>query len=290
MNHLRHPDQHPPRHAQLLTLAQWLGPADWRATLPHAREAHALIWITRGQGRCLLDGQRRGLGVHSAIVIPAGTLFAFDAGTNSFGLVCQVPAHSSILLPDDPMILRIKDPRAQTDLTALLDAMQRDQNDARVFMDEALNAHASLITVWLRRAMIDLPQQRDLAPAATTRLVSAFAALVERDHASGRPMQDYARHLGVTPTHLSRICKQSTGMTAADLLTRRVLYSARDLLESTPLPVNQIAARLGFRSAAYFTRFMQRHTGRPPSELRQPRPRIFDGQKRLSKPVLANRY
>ncbi len=258
------------RHARLKTLAQWAGTAPWRVSLPHARDTHALIWITRGQGRCLLGGRRRGLSVHTAVVIPAHTLFALEPGAQSFGLVCEVPAKSPILMPDDPMVLRIREPRAQAELTNLLETMQRDQNEARAFWDEAMNAHASLITVWLRRMIIEQDDDPMPRETASDRLLSAYAALVERDHASGRSMQDYARRLGVTPTHLTRVCKRAIDMTAADLLTRRVLYAARDLLETTRLPANQIAARLGFRSAAYFSRFIQRHTGKPPSKLRKP--------------------
>ncbi|WP_317054659.1 helix-turn-helix domain-containing protein [Roseovarius rhodophyticola] len=256
------------RHAQLKTLAQWVGGAPWRATLPHSRDTHALIWITRGQGRCLLGGRRRGLSVHSAVIIPAHTLFALEPGAQSFGLVCDIPTKSSILMPDEPMVLRIRDPRAQAELTTLMETMQRDQNEARPFWDEALNAHASLITVWLRRAIIAQDEAALPRETASDRLLSAYAALIERDYATGRSMQDYARRLGVTPTHLTRTCKSAVGMTASDLLTRRILYGARDLLETTDLPANQIAARMGFRSAAYFTRFIQRHTGKSPTELR----------------------
>lgn len=257
------------RHAQLKTLAQWAGTAPWRITLPHARDTHALIWITRGQGRCLLGGRRRGLSVHTAVVIPAHTLFALEPGAQSYGLVCEIPAKSPILMPDEPMVLRIREPRAQAELTKLLETMQRDQNEARPFWDEALNAHASLITVWLRRAIIAQGDTAEARESASERLLSAYAALIERDYTTGRSMQDYARSLGVTPTHLTRTCKTAIGMTASDLLTRRVLYGARDLLETTALPANQIAARLGFRSAAYFSRFIQRHTGKSPSELRK---------------------
>jgi AraC family transcriptional activator of pobA len=85
-------------------------------------------------------------------------------------------------------------------------------------------------------------------------------------------MQDYARTLGVTPTHLTRTCKTCSGMTASDLLTRRLLHAARDLLETTNHPANRIAATLGFRSAAYFSRFVLHHTGQTPTALRKQNP------------------
>ncbi|MEM6483082.1 MAG: AraC family transcriptional regulator [Pseudomonadota bacterium] len=256
---------------RLLTLAQWTRATPWRATLPHSCTDHAFLWMTRGQGRCLVAGRRRGIGVHTALVIPAGSLFALQPstqnGAQSFGLVCLLPAQSPLLFPDEPQLLRIADHRAQTDLTLLLETMQREQNEAKPFAGDALTAQGELLTVWLRRAM--LAEVKPETPTASQRLVDAFCALVERDYTLGLPMQDYARRLGVTPTHLTRVCKASTGMTALEILTGRVLYSARDLLETTRLPAKLIAAQLGFRSAAYFSRFIHNHTGHAPRDLRR---------------------
>lgn len=256
---------------RLLTLAQWTRSTPWRATLPHSCADHAFVWMTRGQGRCLIAGRRRGIGVHTALVLPAGSLFALQPASQnaaqSFGLVCLLPARGPALMPDEPQLLRIAEQRAQTDLTILLEAMQREQNEAKHFTDEALTAQGELLTVWLRRAMI--ADAGDEAPTASQRLVDAYCALVERDHSLGLPMQDYARRLGVTPTHLTRVCKAMTGMTALEILNGRVLYAARDLLETTRWPAKHIAARLGFRSAAYFSRFIHNHTGHAPRALRR---------------------
>ncbi|MFN3210848.1 MAG: AraC family transcriptional regulator [Roseovarius sp.] len=195
-------------HPQLLTLAQWVGPGGWRASLPHSDPCHVFLWITRGQGRCLVGGRRRGLAVHTALVLPAESLFALDPGAQSFGLACRIPPRTGILMPDEPVLLRIRDPRAQADLTTLLETMQREQNEARDFTDEAMTAHAHLLTVWLRRAMLGTADETD-DPSSAHRLVEAYAALIERDYATGVSMQDLARRLGVTPTHLSRVCKST---------------------------------------------------------------------------------
>ena len=81
-------------------------------------------------------------------------------------------------------------------------------------------------------------------------------------------MAQYAESLEVTPTHLSRAVKSATGKTAADILTERVVHEARHLLGTTEHSAQDIARHLGFGSAAYFTRFMQQHTGLTPSRLR----------------------
>lgn len=257
-------------HAQIMTITQWTGTGNsaWRAELPHSSTKHALIWITKGQGRVLVDGVRRGLTVHSALVVPAGTLFSLDLGKQTFGTVCTIPAGGPMLMPDEPTLLRIRDVLAQADLTALLEAMQREQNAARPFMDEAMNAHAALLTVWLRRAIIDHAED-PVEPTAAQRLVMGYAALIERDYMTGQPMAEYARTLGVTPTHLTRACHAAAGMTASDMLTGRIVYAVRDLLETTDHPANRVASMLGFTSAAYFSRFVLQHTGRTPTALRR---------------------
>jgi AraC family transcriptional activator of pobA len=254
-------------HAEIKTVAQWARGTDWRLTLQHSCPDHALIWITRGQGIAIIDGVRRGIGVHNALAIPAGTMFSLDLGKTGFGQVCLLPAGGPILMPDSAQHLRIREVTSQNELTAILEAMQREQSAHRPFMDEALNAQARMLTVWLRRAMIAQgPQER---PSSSDRMMQAYAALVARDYTSGRAMAVYARALGVTPTHLTRVCKQASGLTAADLLTERSLHAARDMLEAGDLPIGQIAASLGFGSAAYFSRFVLQHTGLTPSALRQ---------------------
>lgn len=253
-------------HSRIMTVAQWAQGADWRLNLQHSCADHALIWITRGQGLTVIEGERRGIGVHNALALPADTMFSLDLGKTGFGLVCLVPVDGDIAMPTAPEHLRIRDVEGQNELTSILEAMQREQSKARDFMDEALNAQAQMLSVWLRRAMIAHgPSPR---PSAAARLAQAYCALVARDFTSGRSMAVYARALGVTPTHLTRACKQLSGLTAAEILTERSLHAARDMLETGDRPIGQIAASLGFGSAAYFSRFILHHTGQSPSALR----------------------
>jgi AraC family transcriptional activator of pobA len=58
-------------------------------------------------------------------------------------------------------------------------------------------------------------------------------------------------------------------LTAAEILTQRSLYAARDQIETTNRPLQDIGQSLNFSSAAYFSRFVQHHTGQSPSNLRR---------------------
>ncbi len=252
---------------QIMTIAQWAHGAPWRLTLPHSQPHHALIWITRGQARATVGGLRRGVGAHNALAVPTGTLFSLDIGPGCYGQVCLIPPGGPALMPDEPEHLRIREVQAQSELTSLLDSMMRENSQQRPFADEAAQALAIMVTVWLRRALIG--QEPGPRPTAAQRLVVAYAALVEQNHATGQPMASYARDLGVTPTHLGRSCKACCGLTAADLLVQRILHAAREQLEDGADAIRHVAAQLGFGSAAYFSRFIQAHTGLSPSALRR---------------------
>ncbi|WP_420012196.1 AraC family transcriptional regulator [Tateyamaria sp.] len=256
----------PPIHVS--TLSQWTGGQDWRLTLAHDRPAHLLIWITRGQGRLLLNGTRRGVGTNNAISVPPHTLFALDLGRQSMGQVVVIPDGTDVRLPTGPRQLRLRDNTAISELAALFEVAQREVSHPRPLSQDAMDAHVALMSVWLRRQIAE-PEHLPLAMNAAARLSAAFCARVVDHHREGLSMADHAAALDVTPTHLTRACKAATGKTAADLLTERVLYAARVALIETTVPVQDVARHLGFGSAAYFTRFMQQHTGQTPTALRR---------------------
>lgn len=250
------------------SLAQFSGNQDWQLNLAQTRPHHTLIWTTRGQGRLLLDGMRRGLGTHNAVWIPQGHLFALELGYQGTAQVVTLPNGTPLRLPEMARHLRIREVDEQVALTGLIENAAREQHDERSLQNDALEAHAALISVWLRRQIMrdeHVPDQRN----AAGRLSARFCASVAVNYADGSSMADYAQTLGVTATHLTRAVKSATGKTAADLLTERILFEARRLLRETDHPAQAIAAHLGFGSAPYFTRFIQKHTGQPPSRLRQ---------------------
>lgn len=258
----------PPDPIRIRPLAPILGAAPWRLTLPHDRPEALLIWITRGQGRVTINGVRRGMGAHNALFLPPGTLFALDPGPQCLGQVLICAPDQAGVLPDTPLHLRIRENRDQTELTALLEAIQREITAARPMYRAAVQAQVQLIGVWLARQAA-LGQQDAPKPDAAQRLVQRYAARIVTFHATDQTMGDHAAALDVTPTHLTRVCRKVSGQTAADMLILRRLHAARRLLAQGLEPAARVAKQLGFASPSYFTRFIQKHTGKTPSELRE---------------------
>lgn len=265
-----------PGDISLRTLAQLTKDGSWQLALAHDRPHHLLLWITRGQGVALLDGARRGVGPHNALFIPANHLMAVDLGRQSLGMALILPADTGLTLPQSPQHLRIRDADAQTELTTLTEALSREQTTRRPLCQSAILAYGDLVAIWLRRQMAEVAEQTsptntsaDTGDTAARHLSRSWCAHLIDDYVGPASMARHAAMLGVTPTHLTRVCKAETGRTAARLLGERQLHAAHQLLIRTNVPVKNIARHLGFGSAPYFTRFIKQHTGKTPTALRQ---------------------
>ncbi|KIC11240.1 AraC family transcriptional regulator [Leisingera sp. ANG-M1] len=239
----------------------------WQTSLAHTRREHLLIWITRGQGRVCLNGEQRGFGPHSAIFIPAGPLWSAEFSRQCLGQFLSITGPLMQPFPETPVHKRFTVLEEQTRLTTLFEAVSREQAAQQPLWRRAVHSYCELAAITLRRH--PGPASAPARPSAARRLCQAYCARVADLQGTQDSMAAHAAALQVTPTHLTRVCKAETGKTAAALLTERQLHAARTLLITSDLPIRDIAAQLGFGSAAYFTRFISQHTGKTPSTLRK---------------------
>jgi AraC-like DNA-binding protein len=91
--------------------------------------------------------------------------------------------------------------------------------------------------------------------------------------ASGRPeasgLVPLARHLEVSPSHLSRTFRSETGMSVTRYRNRIRVTAALDRIEQGEQDLARLAADLGFADHAHLTRTVRAETGRPPAALRR---------------------
>ncbi|MEI4486280.1 AraC family transcriptional regulator [Frigidibacter sp. MR17.14] len=243
----------------------------WRVEAMRSYSEPLLLWFTRGQGRITVAGVTRGYGAHNAVFIPAGVMHGFEIGHQVHGTAIFFGREPAVELPKSPQHLRIRDAVPQGELSSILDAIQREMDSKRAGHERAALNHLGLLSVWLERQIAEQPlePQQTKRPDAARRLANRYAAMLERDFRSDRGVADYAAALGVTPTHLTRVCNRTCGRTAHALLADRKMHEARRLLSETRLPVREVSAGLGFTSAAYFTRAFQNMTGSTPSAFRR---------------------
>ena len=241
----------------------------WRTEAMRSYRMPLMLWFTRGQGRITVAGQTRGYGAHNAVFVPAGVMHGFDVTAQVFGTAIFFNAAPPVPLPDTAQHLRIRDVMAQGELTTLLEQLQRELDGARPHAARAAMHLAGLMSVWLDRQIALQESGATAAAPAARRLAARYTRAVEDGLYTGQSVSDYADAQGVTPTHLSRVCRHCCGRSASDILADRVTFEARRLLADTSLPVKRIAHVLGYSSAAYFTRAFRHRTGETPTAFRQ---------------------
>ncbi|SIS94722.1 transcriptional regulator, AraC family [Roseivivax lentus] len=97
----------------------------------------------------------------------------------------------------------------------------------------------------------------------------AFCAAVEEGFAEDRGVDEYARALGISAPHLTRLCRRILGAPPKAIIRQRRMVEARRLLQFTRHAIADIALRSGFHDTGYFSRAFKAETGMTPSEFRQ---------------------
>lgn len=86
---------------------------------------------------------------------------------------------------------------------------------------------------------------------------------------------DVARVACLSPSHFSRVLKQTFGVSFTDLLARMRVERARELLETSEMSLIRIGSECGFSDQSYFTKIFQKYTGVTPGRYRRERRGAF---------------
>lgn len=264
----------PQNRLALTAIAQNAAHGKWRTEAMRSHETPRLIFVAKGQGRITVAGLTRGFGANNLIFLPPKTMYGFECGPTVYGQMLTIPGAMASEWPDEPQHLRLRDVVAQKELATHLDALERELKSTLLGSLRAAHYQLGLLSIYFERQM----NQRDddtfdaRTETASARLVAAYTDLIERHYHENRTVSDYATMLGVTPTHLTRCCKETSDASALTLLNDRILFEARLMLRDSALPVACVADQLGFGSAAYFTRSFQAKTGLTPSQFRKKGP------------------
>jgi AraC family transcriptional regulator, regulatory protein of adaptative response / methylphosphotriester-DNA alkyltransferase methyltransferase len=124
------------------------------------------------------------------------------------------------------------------------------------------------------RAIADLaPAPAPRHRAATPRrrgalLAEATLAIEDRYAEPDLALADIARQIATSQRQLQRVFAELAGSAFREELAAVRMQHAAALLQSTDLPVGEVARRVGYRQAAQFAKAFRRHHGVVPSRFR----------------------
>lgn len=109
----------------------------------------------------------------------------------------------------------------------------------------------------------------------STVLLSAAIKYMEEHLHEEISRDEVANEACLSPSHFSRVVKQTFGHSFTDLLARMRVDRARELLTRTEKSLIQVCLDCGFSDQSYFTKVFQKYTGRTPGEYRRSQRALF---------------
>lgn len=151
---------------------------------------------------------------------------------------------------------------------ALVNLRARLADDGHIFREEMLQhllmAHILDLYDIHARSHTNSP-----VPERAAELMGRFIRLLyDGEHLQSRDLAHYASRLCITPHYLTEISKKVSGKPATYWIDRFTLHEVTRLLARKELPLSEVAEVMHFSSLSYFSRYVQRHLGMPPSDFR----------------------
>lgn len=199
-----------------------------------------------------------------------GEGYAAKVGTDLIQRAVGEPSLTVLLRPMvDRLVLAGPDMLAErlrslsNSFTTLVEETQGHSPAADVMI--GLHLAAVLLLFW---RCTGIAPPAGVRPAGAT-TAQRFRQLVELHYREGLRIDEFAKRLRVTRSHLHAACLRATGLTPLALLHDRLLGEACARLKQATLSVEQVGYGLGFRDPGYFNRFFKRLTGQSPGAYRR---------------------
>ncbi|NDO83669.1 AraC family transcriptional regulator [Citrobacter sp. NCU1] len=257
-------------------------PMNWKAN-PHIHSSLIqALFIQRGEVDVLMNCTQMRVRSPALILVPAQTVHGFEylPGTEGMTITAsQQPMESVIGLLAPNVLQLMHNPcviplgNNPDDLQVIHGFFQSLQKELQKPMLNQTTMCVSIfisILVHLTRinGQAEEQQKFDICSRKATQ-INKFLLLVEKRFRQRLTVNDYSEMMGMSPGHLSRLCRITLGMSSLDVINMRVIQEAQQELVYTSKTIKQLAAFLGFNDEAYFTRFFHKHTGVSPGQYRE---------------------
>jgi AraC family transcriptional regulator, transcriptional activator of pobA len=133
--------------------------------------------------------------------------------------------------------------------------------------------HFELIPIYLNTLFADLKIQnvpkKNIRTNASAILTQRYKNALSDQIYSKKTVREFSDYLNVSPNHLHKCVKLTTGKSAQDLLNEMRILEAKVLLNQTELTIGEIAYKIGNFEPSDFSRFFKSKTNTTPYQYRK---------------------
>lgn len=247
---------------------------------------HRLIYITSGSGKAEIGDITKELTPGDLLYWPAGTVYRLSRGNESvLGLICinfdYTQRHADIVRNMPPVSENeyISDKQTETPcfsdtltlngiivlenqaaIGAVLKEMDSESRRPDAYTGFQLNALMSKALCMLVR--------RAEGPRARRSPASDIIEYIHAHYTEPITNATLAKHFNYHANYISQLIRRHTGLALHHYLLKVRIDNALRMINSTNMPLSEIAADVGFHSFSYFSQYFKKQTGYSPSAFR----------------------
>ncbi|PKP12616.1 MAG: AraC family transcriptional regulator [Bacteroidetes bacterium HGW-Bacteroidetes-3] len=166
--------------------------------------------------------------------------------------------------------LFLSDKEEQIILNLFRSIEQECQNNTDQFSQDVLIANIELLLVHIDRYYNrQFLTRKNISNDTLSKMEAILNNYFESEHTQLPTVQYIAEQLNVSPSYLSDLLKNLTGLTAQQLIHEKLIEKAKELLSTSNLSVSEIAYQLGFEFPQSFNKLFKKKTDLTPLEFKQ---------------------
>ncbi|MBC6991994.1 helix-turn-helix domain-containing protein [Hymenobacter sp. BT491] len=244
---------------------------------PHRKTVHDFIFLTQGRTRRSKGLNEYDLGKNTFFFLPATQITTHEfMSPDSTGFFCHFDLDlltKSFVQPEViaeiPFLRFTGNPLVHVPeavMPRVLHLMQQMEEELNAGRPDVLDlARVYLLTLFFELKRYADPSEKT-GPNAAARITQQYKNALMQHIYEKHNVSTYAELLAVSPNHLNKCVKATTGRSAQDTLDDMVLLEAKALLKQSELSISEIAFKLGKEDHSNFSRFFKAKTQTTPKE------------------------
>ena len=246
---------------------------------PTRATSHSCCYVTEGEARMKIGSESYTIGPNEVLFVPAGQVFSFGEKDINKGYLCNFSDDSflgefgnSNLLKNfeflrvwgNPLV-KLTEQTAQY-LNHIFDRILTEYTQNGLKNPDIIQPYLITGLCEINKAYLPLS---DSTNSKAVQLTNRFRELIFTNIRSIHRVSGYAELLHITPNHLNKIVKNTTGKSPTHWIDDAIILEAKVLLYQTTFSVGEISAAVGIQDPSYFNRLFKKQEGITPSQFRK---------------------
>lgn len=244
-------------------------------TPPHRRSVYFLLFISNGQvirrkGLTKYELSKNSFFCLSSDQITSIDFVSEDAEGFYMHFLPEIFNHPNLKVEvskDFPIFSHLNEPHFE-----IKDAFKINQL-FELLIDEHKKENKEVLPLYLTTLLSEIKNQaivnENIRKDASAHLTNRYKNALSEFIYTKKTVTEFADYLSVTPNHLLKCVKTTTGKTAHELLDEMRILEAKVLLKQTDKSISEIAFAIGKEDPSDFSRFFKSRTKITPNQYRK---------------------